>query len=93
MSLSKQWAATCDAAGCTASCIFPASWKRDDAGMALNDQGWQAGPSIPVTYCPDHSLSDEDWTALQSKPDFAAIDRAAQQLAEAFAERDRRRSR
>lgn len=50
----RVWIARCDEPECPAEVSIEGSLPRWDAGLELNDRGWQAAPSYPQTFCPDH---------------------------------------
>lgn len=50
----REWVARCDAPTCAALVVAPGHLEKWEAGQEINDADWQAGPSIPETYCPEH---------------------------------------
>lgn len=66
MSLKRRWTAWCHEPDCKATWVAEGAALEDryEAGIALNDLGWQAGPGHEETYCPDHWRPEEDWDQI-----------------------------
>lgn len=91
MTMKRVWQASCDAPGCSAEESAPGSYKREEFGMYLNDQGWAAAPFTATTYCyrPDHfGLMPE-----APAPTEADLNRAAEKFSAAMREHELRHTR